>query len=225
MKVLIISLCIIVSACSEKKPETKITEKKDTTKTQTIKKDTVVNKPSETNEASLKSYKTKTGKTFNVTEKKESASVSSYNISGTGFGNFSDTIKVTKKDPMVNAFTADLNNDGFEELYIITRSTGSGSNGGIIGVASNGDKNYNLINVQELKDKQLAQAGKFSGYMGHDSIYVSGGVLTREFPVYQQTDAMNNPTGGKRMVMYALKPGNNGYVLDEMNSVYMRKGK
>ncbi|MEO6694511.1 MAG: hypothetical protein ABIY50_12215 [Ignavibacteria bacterium] len=219
MKILILLLCFILTSCSEKKPEVRITEKKDSVKKQVSNKDTA----SIEIKTISKSLKTATGKNFKIDERKKSSSVSDYLISGIGFGTFSDTLKIENKDPLKNIFNADLDKDGFEEVYIITQATGSGSYENIIGVASDKDKSYRLINIQEIRDKDLQNTGQFSGYMGRDSIYVSDGVLTREFPVYLKTDAMSDPSGGKRLILYALKSSGNAYEMIVVNSIYMKK--
>lgn len=226
MKIFLLLFCLTLASCSEKKPEVKVVEKKDTVKKDFVKNEEVKKDTTQVEKEVLsKTLKTKSGKTFNITEKKKSASVSDYEIYGSGFGTFKETFKIENKDPMINSFTADLNDDGFDELYLITQTVGSGSYGNIIGVASINDNSYSLINVDELKDKQLSQSGTFTGYMGRDSIYVTEESIAREFPVYQQTDAMNNPTGGKRIIVYALKFVNGRYDLTVVNSFYMKKGK
>lgn len=152
-------------------------------------------------------YQTKTGKTWVVTEVKTSASLSDLHISSKGFAATNDSVKIEGSDPLETVLQADLNKDGFEEVYLITRSTGSGSGATIHGFSSNKDKSFSGIHVQEVTDKDVAKGGKFEGYMGHDSIYVQGNMLARQFPVYKEGDANAGPTGGKRTIYYALKPG------------------
>lgn len=154
-----------------------------------------------------KDYQTKSGKTWTVTEEKTSASQSALLISSKGFTVTNDSVKIEGTDPLEQVLQADLNKDGFEEIYLISRSAGSGSNATIHGFSSNKDKSFSGIHVQELTDKDVAKGGKFEGYMGHDSVYVQGNMLARQFPVYKEGDANAAPTGGKRIVYYALKPG------------------
>jgi hypothetical protein len=40
--------------------------------------------------------------------------------------------------------------------------------------------------------------------MGHDTFKVENGKLLRTFPVYTDTDANANPTGGTRTLTYTL---------------------
>ncbi len=152
-------------------------------------------------------FKTKTGRSYSVIEEKSSASISKLSVALKDFISSNDTINIGESDPVNKIFLADLNKDGFEELYILTTSAGSGSGGSIYGLASNKDKSATPIHVQELTEKDIAKGGKFEGYQGHDSIFVQGNLLARQFPVYKDGDNNATPTGGKRTVFYTLSSG------------------
>ncbi|MDQ3019560.1 MAG: hypothetical protein M3R36_03175 [Bacteroidota bacterium] len=194
---------LLISACNEKKPETTI--KKDSTEKMTIKKDTTLQ--------IKKEMKTKSGKIFTINESKPAFTVSDYMISGTGFMNSSDTIKYSQKDPMTTAMLADLDKNGFEELYIITKTGDTEYFMNVIGVASPDDQSLKEIKIQEIAAADMENTGKFSGYKGMDSVYISGSNIIREFPVYKGGDSMSNPTGGKRKIIYTLKPAGDSYQL------------
>jgi len=108
---------------------------------------------------------------------------------------------------------ADLDKNGFDEVYIITKATGSGSFEDILAIASNDDKTFGEINVQEMTAEDVEKNEKFAGYMGHDSIYITDSNLVREFPVYKTSDPNSNPTGSRRKIIYSLKPGKASYEL------------
>ncbi|MFZ4590933.1 MAG: PliI family lysozyme inhibitor of I-type lysozyme [Ignavibacteria bacterium] len=165
------------------------------------------------NKMVINEYKTKSGKGFQVISRKLNASLSDILVVGAGFENFRDTIKFMESEPFNTAFLADLNNDGFEELYIITKSSGSGSYLNIHGISSNKDKSYSLIAVQTINEKDLNEGKDFFGYMGHDKITAEKDALMREFPVYKQGDTNDKPTGGNRKVYYKLSAGENSYQL------------
>jgi len=152
-------------------------------------------------------FQTKTGKTWIISEEKISASQSNLQIGTRGFSAVKDSVKIEGTDPLEQVILADLNKDGFEEVYLITRSTGSGSSATLHGFGSNKDKSFSGIHVQEVTDKDVYKGGKFEGYMGHDSIYLQGSLLARQFPVYKDGDANAAPTGGKRIIFYTLKAG------------------
>jgi hypothetical protein len=98
---------------------------------------------------------------------------------------------------------ADLDGNGFDEIYIITKSAGSGSYGSVLGFASNKDKSLSMINFPEIREGDA----HFQGYMGHDAFRIEGQKLIRIFPVYKKGDTNENPTGGRRKLVYGLYPG------------------
>lgn len=206
MKIFFIPLFFITAlliSCNEKKPETVV--KKDSIEKMTIKRDTTF--------TVKKEITTKTGKKFVVIESKPSSSVSDYMITGTGFENSNDTIKYSLNNPMSTVLPADLDKNGFDEIYIVTKSTGSGSFQDILAIASYDDKTFVEINVQQITAEDMETNGKFGGYMGHDSIYITDNKLVREFPVYKTSDANSEPTGGRKKIIYVLKPGKASYEL------------
>ena len=107
------------------------------------------------------------------------------------------------RDPISNVFVADLDNNGFDEIYIITTSAGSGSYGTVLGFASNKDKSLSMINFPEIRKGDE----NFEGYMGHDTFKIEGQKLVRTFPIYDEDDTHNNPTDGTRRLVYGLYPG------------------
>jgi hypothetical protein len=150
-----------------------------------------------------KEYKTKSGKTFVVTKKGE-GSLQTITITPKGFEHAEPFI-LKDVEPLTKVFLADLNKDGFEEIYLITNSAGSGSAATLYAYVSNNDKSVTPVFVQEITENDLK--GSFKGYMGHDTFYVKDGKLYREFPVYKDGDSNANPTGDKKVLEYKLIPG------------------
>jgi hypothetical protein len=196
----------ILASCSSPKTEEKPVSD---TAASAVKDTTVASVATAPPVVTVLDFKTKSGKTFSVIEEKTSASTSKVSVAAKDFTAANDTFSIGEGevDPVANILQADLNKDGFEEVYVITRSTGSGSAGNIYGYSSNKDKSISPIHLQEVSEKDMAKGGQFAGYQGHDSIYVKGNLLARQFPVYKDGDANAAPTGGKRTVYYALKPG------------------
>ena len=148
-------------------------------------------------------YQTKTSKTIIINETHPiGESLSNIEITTKGFEhNFSEIY--INVDPVSDVYVADLDNNGYDEIYIITTSVGSGSYGKVLGFASNKDKSLSMINFPE------AQTGDkiFEGYMGHDDFLIENNKLVRVFPIYNRNDNNQNPTGGKRKLIYGLYPG------------------
>jgi hypothetical protein len=110
---------------------------------------------------------------------------------------------------VTGAEVADLDANGYPEIYVYVASAGSGSYGSVVGYAANRRKSLTEIYLAPITDD--AKASK--GYMGHDEFTVSEGALLRRFPVYKDGDANAAPTGGKRQVQYKLVAGEAGWVL------------
>jgi hypothetical protein len=145
-----------------------------------------------------KEYKTKTGKIFLVEETHPTGmSLSTVKV---GFAGDSASYTLSDIDPISNSFLADLNTDGFEELYLVSTAAGSGSYGKIYGYASLRDKSIGMVNLPDLTENDMAKGGKFEGYEGHDEYEVAGSNLLRKFPV-------KGDKPGTRVVTYKLVPG------------------
>jgi hypothetical protein len=148
-------------------------------------------------------HKTKTGKTIIISETHPTGqSLSTIEISTKDFEhNFSEIYR--DRDPISDAFVADLDGNGFDEIYIVTTSAGSGSYGTIMGFASNKDKSLSMINFPEIQESDK----NFEGYMGHDTFKIEDQKLVRTFPIYNKDDTNQHPTGGTRKLVYGLYPG------------------
>jgi hypothetical protein len=148
-------------------------------------------------------FKTKTGKTIIITETHPvGQSLSNIEISTKDFEhNYPETYE--DRDPISDIFMADLDGNGFDEIYIITTSTGSASYGNVMGFASNYDKSLSMINFPEIHEGDE----NFSGFMGHDIFTIENQKLVRTFPIYNEGDTNQNPTGGTRKLIYGLYPG------------------
>ena len=154
-------------------------------------------------------YVTRSGKSLLIEERHPvGQSLSDISIISSGFEhNLSEVLK--DRNPIKSVHVADLDNNGFDEFYIITISSGSGSYGNVIGFASNRDKSLSMIYVPEI----LEGDESFTGYMGHDTYSIANNKLIRSFPVYQPSDTNKNPTGGTRRLSYDLFAGEAGWQL------------
>lgn len=159
--------------------------------------------PGYSDQGSTEIYKTRSGKTISITETHPvGLSLSNIRISSEGFEHeFDETFK--DADPIKDVFVADLDDDGFDEIYIITVSAGSGSYGNVVGIASNRDKSMSMVNFPGIEPGSPV----FDGYLGHDVFTIEDQRLVRSFSVYHAKDANADPTGGVRRVFYGLKPG------------------
>lgn len=152
-----------------------------------------------------KVFKTKTGKSIIINETHPiGMSLSDVDIITKGFRS-SQTIHLGELDPIIKISLLDLDENGFEEIYIFTRSVGSGSGGDFFVYASDKDEILVRVKTPELTDKDYSGKGLFNGYMGHDFFFFEKKMLIREFPIYKENDSNANPTGGRKRIYYMLK--------------------
>lgn len=171
--------------------------------------ESVTQEPKQPSQVDITNYETESGRIFTVVEKQLSNSLSRFSVQGTGFPNSQEIFTIVDSDPIEKGFLEDLDGNGFEELYLVTRAAGSGAYASIYAFASFNDKSYGQIYIPEIAEDDPVH----EGYMGHDRISAIGDRLVREFPVYKDGDTNAKPTGGFRMIRYALVAGEASYVL------------
>ncbi len=110
---------------------------------------------------------------------------------------------------VAGAEIADLNGDGFPEIYVYANSAGSGSQGSLIAYTANKQKSLSEIYLPSLLDDPRTS----TGHMGHDQFRVAGNTLVRRFPVYLGQDTNARPAGVIRQVQYSLVAGEAGWLL------------
>lgn len=110
---------------------------------------------------------------------------------------------------VTGAEIADLNADGWPEIYVYVTSAGSGSYGTVLGYAVNRGKSVSPVHLPDLADEPTVARG----YRGHDEFAVIENTLARRFPLYREGDLNAKPSGGLRQLQYRLKAGEAGWVL------------
>jgi hypothetical protein len=158
---------------------------------------------------------TASGKEFTLIEDKSlGASLSIVTIKMAKFTEVNRSFAPDTIDPVEKVFLADLDQNGYEELYFTTRGAGSGSISTIYGFASNRDKSVSQVYVPEISGTQREPGGFYDGFMGHNSFSMEDGILVNTFPVYLEGDKNSSPSGEKRSVSYALKAGEASWILE-----------
>jgi hypothetical protein len=118
-------------------------------------------------------------------------------------------IERTINGTVTGAEVADLNGDGFPEIYVYVTSAGSASHGWLVAYAANRRKSLSEIHLPLLAQDKAASIG----YMGHDEFAVVESVLVHRFPVYRDADTNAKSTGGTRQLRYTLVAGEAGWIL------------
>jgi len=159
-------------------------------------------------------YKTATGKSIELIIHKKSSGLNDFTIIALDFTNSKDSLTIKDSDPLQQVLVEDLDSNGYDELYLITTSSGSGSYGSIFGFASNQDLSLTTIYVPEITENDVQLDGSFFGYMGHDSIYSNESKMFRKYPLFKEGDPNCCPTGGDRTLSYQLKAGEASWILE-----------
>lgn len=160
-------------------------------------------------------YTTKTGKKFIIhIDHSMGASICEVKIETKGFAESNAVHNLGKIDPVEEVIFTDADNNGFEEIYLFTRSAGSSSYGNIYGVGSNKNKSATPVYVRAITEKQMETGGLFEGFRGHNKFSVKEGKLINTFPVYSDGDSNAKPTGGKTQILYSLIAGEAGWILE-----------
>lgn len=180
---------------------------------QTIEKKTSTSEKADYNEIKATKVTINFNQSFIIKEIKYGQSMSDIYVSGTGFTNSTQILTFTKVAPLETFWVTDLDENGYEELYLIIRSVGSGAKASIIGIASMDGKSYKTIfnpeNDRNFKEKLVY----LEGYQGHDSIFVEQNKLYRMFPVSESNRYTESEIKQFRMITYRLVLYNKSYSL------------
>lgn len=180
---------------------------------QNLQKQATKNLESGKSKITTNEYITKSGKKFVVEiDHSKGASICDVKVETLEFSVDNRTFDLGTIDPVKEVFLTDLDKNGFEEIYLISESAGSGSYQTIYGIASNKDKSAKSIYippVSEIKNKNI-----FAGFMGHNKFFLNEGKLLNLFPVYQEGDSNSNPSGGERKIQYQLISGEAGWIVE-----------
>ena len=115
---------------------------------------------------------------------------------------YNETFNIDGEE-VINAEVEDLNSDGSPELFVFTRSVGSGSYGNVYAYSVNNKKS-----MSEVYFPPTAENSEINkGYMGHDEFSLVENTLGQRFPIYKEGDTNAEPTGGTRQVSYRLVEG------------------
>ena len=108
------------------------------------------------------------------------------------------TIRQKTDGWVINAETADLDQNNAPEIYIYSCTYGSGAFGKVYGYQFFPDS-FDKIHMAPLTP-ELSK-----GYMGHDMFKMEDDHLVRQFPIYLAGDINAKATGGVRKVKYKLQ--------------------
>ena len=130
-------------------------------------------------------------------------------IQTAGLSTDSSDLQLELDGTAYRAELADLDGNGWPEIYVYVSSAGSGSYGSLAAYAVNNGKSLSPIYLPPMEQSPEALVG----YMGHDEFAVVENRLVRRFPLYREGDTNATATGGTRQMQYRLVPGEAGWLL------------
>lgn len=130
--------------------------------------------------------------------------------SPSGFEVRNDSFQIMVEGNVTDAQLADLDKDGFPEVYAFARSIGPDSTAYVYAFTSYRNRSFGLVSVSDLSNhKEMAE-----GFNGHGRFYFENGLLKHSFPIYQE----GKPSGKQRIVTYGLRQGEASFILEPVSS-------
>lgn len=129
-------------------------------------------------------FVTKTGKKWLVhqTPLSDPAYVN-VSVESRGFTHDQAPLDLGEIDPVIQVRLADLDKDGFEELYLVTQATGQEAYGTVYGFYSDSDRDVLLISYEGASPYTMKEGGPYEGYQGADAFLFNENSLVNSFPV------------------------------------------
>jgi len=148
------------------------------------------------------------GISFHVSSANNS-SINTLTIQPSGLEIDNSSMVVEIDGTVTSAEIADLDSNGWPEIYVYVNSAGSGSYGSLVAYAVNSGKSVSDIYLPPVSDDKVNSVG----YMGHDDFAVVESTFVQRFPIYLENDTNANPSGGTRQLQYKLTAGEASWVL------------
>ena len=108
---------------------------------------------------------------------------------------------------VTGAEIADLDANGFPELYVYVSTSESGRSGRLVGYAVNRGKSMTEIFLPPVSENAKLR----QGYRGQDEFAVVEGTFVQRFPIFRAGDS--KPSGKIRQLQYKLRQGEAGWIL------------
>ena len=110
---------------------------------------------------------------------------------------------------IVDVYNSDMDLDGNPEILIQVKGKDTVNYNSIYAYEFGSSK------AQKLDFPKLTRSQR-KGYRGDDNFYIKGGILIREFPIYDGNNAGAKPTSSKRVLQYGLR--NNEFTVKQLST-------
>jgi hypothetical protein len=141
------------------------------------------------------------------------------NIKLIGFEKEARGMNIMLNGQMDIAMIDDFNADSYPDLLVIAYSGPNFQYGTAYAFASKENKSMLLF-----ASKDIMLDGKLRpGYRGHDKFSLFEGSVIQKFPIYNQEDPDDKPTGGTRVIQYQMALSENGRGYFKMLRTYDQK--
>ena len=188
--VIVVLISLVLTACNQNKPSVQIPVVGDTVDAAAIAQDTFQQKSLESSYEYAQTVIVNPKLVYDIRAYGGPASHGAFAILRRGSDNKPDTVVLAERFGFIaNAFTADLNNNGKEEIYIITQSADATRSENIIAFEFDGYGKSTAINVHFEADKTW-------NYQGRDSVFIDNKMIGRLFPF---SDKNSRPIGWMRI--------------------------
>ena len=128
------------------------------------------------------------------------------NVKLIGFEKEARGMNIILNGQMDVAMIDDFNNDGYPDLLIVAYSGPNFQYGTAYAFASKENKSLLLFASKDI----MLDGHLKPGYRGHDHFSLFEGSVIQKFPIYNQDDPDDKPTGGTRVIQYQMALSENG---------------
>lgn len=181
---IIVLISLILTACNQNKPTAQIPIVGEAVDSSAIAGDTLQQKSIEQSYEYAQTVVVNPKLVYDVRAYGGPASHGQYCILRRGADNKSDTVVMAERvGTIVNAFTADLNRNGKEEIYIVLRKTDRFTPSYVAAFEFNESGNpVKLTDGSESTIFAINKSGICDTIYPHDTIFVKSGLLMRMYP-------------------------------------------
>ncbi len=125
-------------------------------------------------------------------------------------------------DPIEKTFLLDMDKNGFEELYIVTRAKHGNKSAQVLGLSSNVDKSASVIITPDFVYKNRPDYPIYKNFGGENDIYIVNDELVESYPVNNMY-ALDSVKIVKAQIFFELFINNGDWTLGPVRQINHRE--